>query len=62
MGFALQFTVFAAKVLRDIEACLRSMGGKLYQHGISGQGGTLDSGGSQRIARLEDLRGISPKS
>ncbi len=36
--------------LRDIEACLRSMSGKLYHMGFRGQGGALHSGRRQRDA------------
>jgi hypothetical protein len=46
MGFA-QFTY--RESLRDIEACLRSVSGKLYHIGISWQGVAFDFGGCQRI-------------
>ena len=53
MGFA-QFTY--RESLRDIEACLRSVSGKLYHMGFSRQGVAFNSGRCQRGARLENLR------
>jgi len=41
--------------LRDIEICLRSVGGKFVPHGFPHQRGALDAGRRQRIAGLEHL-------
>src|ERR1022692_2982003 len=53
--------------LRDIEACLRSMSGKLYHMGLRGkvarwQGGALRPGRRQRDARLADPCRLRPGS
>ena len=46
--------------LRDIEACLRSLGAKLYHMGFCSPGGALHTGRRQRIARLADLCRFRP--
>lgn len=53
MGFA-QFTY--RESLRDIEACLRSVSGKLYHMGFRGKVSRCNSGRCQRVARRENLR------
>src|ERR1700730_4734575 len=53
MAFA-QFTY--RESLRDIEACLGSMSGKLYHMGFRSRIARLDFGGRQRNSRLAYLR------
>src|SRR5437870_1332553 len=52
MAFA-QFTY--RESLRDIEACLGSMGGKLYHMGFRSRDCALDIGGRERNSRLAHL-------
>ena len=48
--------------LRDIEACLRSLGAKLYHMGFHSQVARSHTGRRQRVARLADLCRFRPRS
>ena len=48
--------------LRDIEACLRSLGAKLYHIGIPLPGGALHTGRRHRVAATGGSMPISPRS
>ena len=48
--------------LRDIEACLRSLGAKLYHMGIPRQHRALHPDRRQRVPRLAHLRRLRPSA